>query len=238
MRANMIVWLMRLLSAICRPVVPTTCLSTSSFRRTLLGLWAFLLCSADREPDLAGLTVLLVALSSKTLFQSSAAGLVAGILASSHDYLRYTPNMMTIENWYIPALALSLYCAVRFLVAPTALKAVLLALAIGLLFGNPRAGRILLRLLDSDASICLQTPISSQASLLLYSGRRVRGDADALDRAQLHTGWPPQSRHDAGCRPDGLHDRPETLLRDPARIWYEEIRREWTEKYQTLKSVK
>lgn len=83
---------------------------------------------------LAPATVLLIAMAASRLFGSYSAGALAGLLAASHDSLRFTPHMMTIENWYLPAIALILFCAVRYLRSPSIGMAVLVALAAGLAF--------------------------------------------------------------------------------------------------------
>lgn len=84
---------------------------------------------------LAPVTVVLLGLAAAWMFGSAPAGLVASLLAASHDYLRYTPNMLTIENWYLPAIALALYFSARFLASPSLGRIVLVALAAGLIFG-------------------------------------------------------------------------------------------------------
>lgn len=83
---------------------------------------------------LAPITVVLVALAAARLLSSPSAGLIAGLLAMSHDHLRYTPNMMTIENWYIPAIALTVYCAALYLDRPSRWHVAAVALAAGIAF--------------------------------------------------------------------------------------------------------
>lgn len=180
---------------------------------------------------LSAVTVLLIALSARSLFQSAGAGLVAGLLASSHDYLRYTPNMMTIENWYVPALALALYCAVRFLTAPTALKAVLLALAVGLLFGIRVQGAFF-------CAFLILTPLfASQLSI----GNRLRYCVVAgIVFVATLTPWTVRNFiQDGRLSPGTTQAAGQMVYTTDARPFYgirrgfgtEEIRREWTEKY-------
>ncbi len=180
---------------------------------------------------LAGVTVLLVALSAKTLFQSAGAGLIAGLLASSHDYLRYTPNMMTIENWYVPALALSLYCAVRFLEEPTASKAVFLALAAGLLFGIRVQGAFF-------CAFLILTPLFA-CKLSFQARLRYCFIAGIVFVAAL-TPWTIRNYvQDGRLSPGTTQAAGQMVFTTDPRPFYgirrgfgtEEIRREWTEKY-------
>lgn len=83
---------------------------------------------------LAPATVLLMTMAASRLYGSYSAGALAGATAAFHDSLRFTPHMMTIENWYLPAIALVLFSAVRYLRSPSIGMAVLVALAAGLAF--------------------------------------------------------------------------------------------------------
>lgn len=180
---------------------------------------------------LAGVTVMLVALSAKALFQSAGAGFVAGLLASSHDYLRYTPNMMTIENWYVPALALALYCAVRLLIAPTALKAVLLALAVGLLFGIRVQGAFFCAFLILTPLFASQLSIAIRLRYCVLAG--------VVFVATL-TPWTIRNYvQDGRISPGTTQAAGQMVYTTNARAFYgirrgfgtDQIRREWTQKY-------
>lgn len=83
---------------------------------------------------LALATIVFLGMAGRLFFGSNTAGLVAAFLAASHDYLRYTPHTMTIENWYTPAMALALFLAARYLSQPTMWRLVALALGTGLVF--------------------------------------------------------------------------------------------------------
>lgn len=186
----------------------------------------------------AAVTVLLVALAAKSLLQSAGAGLVAGLLASSHDYLRYTPNMMTIENWYVPAVAFTLYCAARFLMSSTIWRAVVLALAIGLVFGIRVQGAFFCAFLILTPLFASQLPISTRFRYCLVAG--------AVFVATL-TPWTIRNFVlDGRLSPGTTQAAGQMVYTTDRRPFYGirrgfgtlEIDREWTEKYPNLEQRK
>ncbi len=119
---------------------------------------------------LAPVTVVLLGLAAAWMFGSAPAGLVASLLAASHDYLRYTPNMLTIENWYLPAIALALYFSARFLASPSLGRIVLVALAAGLIFGIRVQGAFFCAFLLLVPLFAAGLPIGTKLRYTLVAG--------------------------------------------------------------------
>lgn len=187
---------------------------------------------------LAALTVLFIALAAKSLFSSAGAGLVAALLASSHDYLRYTPNMMTIENWYLPAVALALYCAVRFLASPSDRKAVLLALALGLVFGIRLQGAFFCAFLVLTPLFASQLPVRARLRYCIVAG---------LTFAATLTPWTIRNMvQDGRISPGTTQAGGQMVYTTDRRPFFgirrefgtAEIRREWVTKYPDLEERK
>ena len=80
----------------------------------------------------APVTVVFLCLAARDLGCGNRAVLLVGLLAGTHDYLRYTPHLMQIENWYIPVLSIALWAATRCALRPNFRSAALAGLMIGL----------------------------------------------------------------------------------------------------------
>lgn len=105
---------------------------------------------------MAPLTVIFLCLAAREAMFSNWSVLLVGALATTHDYLRITAQMMQIENWYIPVLCFALWIALRTWRRAGVGHAVLLGLACALVFGLRTQGSIF-------AGLLLLTPLLGAA---------------------------------------------------------------------------
>ena len=82
---------------------------------------------------LAPVTVVLLCLSAWNLFRSQWAVMLVGAVAAADDLLRHAIHVQQIENWYVPAFALSVFAATNYFRAASWRNLLWLGLASGLL---------------------------------------------------------------------------------------------------------
>jgi hypothetical protein len=95
----------------------------------------------------APVTVIALCMAARLVTRDAWVVLIVGALASTQDYLRYTPHVMQIENWYIPILALALWAALRWRVKGGTWAAVGLGALAGLAFETRAQGAFFVTLL-------------------------------------------------------------------------------------------
>lgn len=88
----------------------------------------------------APVTVVALSLAARHVPLSGWGVILVGALAATHDYIRYTPHIMQIENWYIPILALGMWLALRWQSRPSILTACGIGLLAGLAFSTRTQG--------------------------------------------------------------------------------------------------
>ncbi len=93
---------------------------------------------------LAPFTVIFLCLAARAIPLNAWGVMLVGLLAASHDYLRYTPHVMQIENWYIPAVSLCLWAAFRWQNFPKQTSAIMLGVVAGIAFSIRAQGMFFL----------------------------------------------------------------------------------------------
>lgn len=118
----------------------------------------------------APVTVVALSLAARHVPLSGWGVLLVGALAATHDYVRYMPHIMQIENWYIPILATGLWLALRWQVRPSIMTACGIGLMAGLAFSTRTQGAFFDALLLTSPLL-----LSSRATI----GRRILASAIA-----------------------------------------------------------
>jgi len=84
--------------------------------------------------SLAPLTVLFASLAAWHLFRSPLAMLLMAVLTTFNDLLRHSPELMQIENWYVPIATFILYAVIRYWRIPNRRQVMVLALVLAFAF--------------------------------------------------------------------------------------------------------
>ncbi|MEW5728873.1 MAG: hypothetical protein AB1918_13685 [Pseudomonadota bacterium] len=118
----------------------------------------------------APVTVLAACMAAWAASRNAWTVLLVGSLAATHDYLRFTPEVMQIENWYVPALTLALWAALRTRAEPSAKASAVLGLASGLAFGIRAQGAFFNALLLTAPGWGAGTPWRRRAVGVVVAG--------------------------------------------------------------------
>lgn len=89
---------------------------------------------------LAPVTLIFFCLAARNIGCRPPMVLALGLLISTHDYLRYTPHVMQIENWYTPLIAAALWASTRSALANSTKSSILAGVAIGLVVSTRAQG--------------------------------------------------------------------------------------------------